>query len=65
MTVAQTKKAFIKAIRDNVKARAAKKGITMTKQYMDDIALQQAVDTLAGDSARVLRLKLDLMLDMC
>ena len=65
MTVAQTKKAFLKAIRDNVKSRAAKKGIRLSKEYLDDIVISQATDALCGDTAQVLNERLDQLLDMC
>ena len=65
MTVAQTKRAFLKAIRDNVRARAAKKGIRLSKEYLDDIVISQATDALCGDSAKTLKIRLDQLLDMC
>ena len=65
MTVSQTRRAFLKAIRDNVRARAAKKGIRLSKEAMDDIVISQATDALCGDSARVLNERLDQLLDMC
>ena len=65
MTVAQTKKAFLKAIRDNVVARASQKGVVMTKECLDEIVLQQATDALCGDTAGVLNERLDQLLDMC
>ena len=65
MTIAQTRRAFLKAIRDNVRARAAKKGIRLSKEYLDDIVISQATDALCGDTDRVLNERLDQLLDMC
>ena len=65
MTVAQTRRAFLKAIRDNVKSRAAKKGIRLSKEYLDEIVISQATDALCGDTAQVLNERLDQLLDMC
>ena len=64
MTVAQTKKAFIKTCRDTVRARANQKGVVMTKECLDQIVLQYATDALNGESARILKIRLDQML-MC
>lgn len=65
MTIAQTKRAFYRAVRDNVKAKAAKKGVRLSKEALDEIVMQQAADALAGDSRRVLDDRLDDLLDMC
>lgn len=62
MTVAQTKRAFIKTCRDTVVARASKKGVTMTKECLDQIVLQYATDALNGESAQILKIRLDQML---
>ena len=64
MTVAQTRRAFIKTCRDAVVARASQKGVVMTKECLDQIVLQYATDAVNGESARILKIRLDQML-MC
>lgn len=64
LTVAQTKKAFLKTCRDVVVARASQKGVVMTKECVDQIVLQYATDALNGESAKILKIRLDQML-MC
>ena len=65
MTIAQTRRAFLKAVRETVIARADQKGVVMTKECLDEIVLQQATDALCGDSAKTLKIRLDQLLDMC
>ncbi len=65
MTIAKTKAAFLNAVRDNVKAKAAKKGIRLSKEALDYIVLQQASDAMQGDNQKVLNERLKELLDMC
>lgn len=55
---------FLKAIRENVKAKAAKKGIRLSKPNLDELTLQQAADAICGTSARVLNKRLNQLLEM-
>ena len=64
MTVAQTRREFLKTCRDVVIARATQKGVVMTKECVDQIVVQYATDALNGESARILKIRLDQML-MC
>ena len=65
MTIATTKRASLKAVRDNVKARAKHHGIRLSKEALNDIVIQQACDAMQGDSQRVLKTRLDELLGMC
>jgi hypothetical protein len=65
MTIATTKRAFLKAIRDNVQARAKHHGIRLSKEALNDIVVQQAADACAGVTQRVLKTRLDELLGMC
>lgn len=62
MTVAQTKREFLKTCRDTVIARAGQKGVVMTKECIDQITLQYATDAINGESAQILKIRLDQML---
>lgn len=64
MNINTTKAAFLKAIRKNVKAKAARKGILLTKEELNELTLRQAADACAGDSQRVLNQRLNQLLDM-
>jgi hypothetical protein len=65
MTIATTKREFLKAVRENVQARAKQKGIRLSKEALNDIVVQQACDAMQGDSQRVLKTRLDELLGMC
>lgn len=65
MSISQTKKAFLNAVRDNVKARANANGIRLSKEALNDIVLQQAADAMQGDSQKVLNTRLKELLGMC
>lgn len=62
MTVAQTKRAFLKTVRETVVARAKQKNVVLTKECVDQIALQYATDAINGESAEILKIRLDQML---
>lgn len=64
MTVSKTKRAFVKTVRETVVSRATQKGVAMTKECLDQIVLQYATDALNGESAKILKIRLDQML-MC
>jgi len=65
MTIATTKRAFLKAIRDNVQARAKHHSIRLSREELNDIVVQQAADACAGVTQRVLKTRLDELLGMC
>lgn len=64
MTVYVKKTEFLKAVRDNVKTKAASKGIRLSKEALNEIVLQQATDAICGDSQRVLNTRLNQLLGM-
>ena len=65
MTIATTKREFLKSVRETVQARANHHGIRLSKEALNDIVIQQAADACAGVTQRVLKTRLDELLGMC
>jgi hypothetical protein len=62
MTIAKTKAAFLKAIRENVKAEAKKLGVRLTQFELNEIVSSQASDAIYGYSTKFLKKHLKYML---
>ena len=64
MSISNTKAAFMKAIRETVKAKASANGIRLTKEELNEIVLQQATDAINGTGARELNARLNQLLEI-